>query len=76
MTKYILWRRATVIADGRQNGPSERRRETTTVLTAVSTGRPDGRPFVANFIRPIASITLPLRNPTPARIEPRAFERL
>jgi len=35
MNKYILWRWATVIADSRQDGTSERRRKTTTVLTAV-----------------------------------------
>ena len=51
MNKYILWRWATVIADSRQDGTSERRRKTTTVLTAVWTGRPDSRPCVASFRR-------------------------
>jgi len=39
MNKYILWRWATAIADGRQDRPSERREKTTTVLTAVRVSR-------------------------------------
>jgi len=35
MNKYILWRWATVIADGRQDGPSEQRGKMTTVLTVI-----------------------------------------
>jgi len=35
MNKYILWRPAMVIADGRQDGPSEWRWKTTTVLMNV-----------------------------------------
>jgi len=37
------------VAGGRQDCPSERRRNTTTVLTAVWTGRPHGLPCVASY---------------------------
>jgi len=51
MNRYILWRLAKVIADSRQDCPSERRRRTTVFDGRLNAGRPDGRPCVASFSR-------------------------